>query len=153
LPLKEDMPRSGRLIAGAFQMYWRFVRGVHLSVEACVVDEAGRTLLVQRENGASWELPRSRVRQGETLELALRRTLRDAAGVEVNGEPQLSFFYVSSTQEQTGVYRVPHGRTHSVVQPRLKTELFSVGALPPGVDPRAAERIRRCLEDRTTAQV
>ncbi|MFA5955780.1 NUDIX domain-containing protein [Hyphomicrobium sp.] len=150
--MREDIPLVGRWIARAFQKYWRVVRGLRLAVDACVVDEAGRILMVRNESGGSWELPGGAVQKDENLETGLRRVLRSAAGIEVNGKPELSFFYAPDKSGQTGVYVVRHWRPHPGPAPR-KTSFFHTARLPSGICPLAAERIRRSLRDRTASEV
>jgi ADP-ribose pyrophosphatase YjhB (NUDIX family) len=152
LPLIEDMPLLGRGIVRAVQKYWRVARGVRLSVEACVIDEAERTLMVRNENGGTWELPRGIVHKNENLETALRRLLSEVAGIEVNADPELSFFYARSKSEQTGIYLVRHWRQSDASVPR-KACFFPPSALPEDVAPKTAGRIRRSLSHRTTSEV
>lgn len=149
--MREDIPLLSRWIARAFQKYWRVVRGLILSVETCVFDEAGRTLMVQNESGGTWELPAGLVLKGENLEMALRRILRDLAGIEVNGKPELSFFHAGGKNRQTGVYLVRHWR--SVTTPGREIGFFPLQSLPPEIAPHTAERIRRSLKDRTAPEV
>lgn len=148
----EDMPVPGRWIVRAFQNYWRTVRGMHLFVAACVIDEAGSALMVQNESGGTWELPEGIVRKNENLEMALRRMLRDTAGIEVNAEPELSFFYARNKSEPTGLYRVDQWERSKAGAER-EAHFFPLAALPPDIDPETAERIRRCLRHRTTSEV
>ncbi|MBS0232985.1 MAG: NUDIX domain-containing protein [Proteobacteria bacterium] len=150
--MREDIPLLGRWIARAFQQYWRVARGLHLFAEACVLDKGGRVLMIENENGGSWELPAGRVLKDETLETALRRILRDASGIEVNGKPELAFFYACREDHQTGVFTVRNWREVSSTNFREK-RFFSPDSLPPGTAPGIAERIRRCLEHRTTSEV
>ncbi len=150
--MQEDIPLLGRWIARAIQKYWRVVRGLHLTVEACVIDEAGRILMILNENGGSWELPQGIVHKSETLEAALRRVLHDIAGIEVNAKPELAFFYARGKDRQTGLCLVRHWRRLSASSSRGMS-FFPAGALPAGAPPQAAERIRRSLEDRTNSEV
>lgn len=152
LPLIEDMPLLGRGIVRAVQKYWRVVRGLHLSVEACVIDEAERTLMVRNENGGTWELPWGIVHKNENLETALRRLLSELAGIEVNADPELSFFYARSKTEQTGLYLVRHWHQADTSASR-ETHFFPASALPPDVAPKLAGRIRRSLDHRTASEV
>lgn len=149
--MREDVPLLGRWIARAFQQYWRVVRGLHLSVEACVIDETGRVLMMRDENGSAWHLPTGSVHKNETAGAALRRVLRSTAGIEVNTRPELMFFYAYGRNSQTGMFLV---REWQQVSPRKAgLSSFPAAALPNGADPRLAERIRRCLEGRTSSQL
>jgi ADP-ribose pyrophosphatase YjhB (NUDIX family) len=154
-PLREDRFRLGPLVARAFQQYWRLTRGVYLTVEACVIDDAGRTLLVRQDESGGWSLPATTTRNGETLETAIRRGLREIAGIEVNAKPELRGFYAGSRDRQTvqtGLYVVRNWRRLSTPNtPAMR--FFPLGSLPAGVPPMAAERIRRSHEGRTISQV
>jgi ADP-ribose pyrophosphatase YjhB (NUDIX family) len=150
--LKEDIPLLGRLVVRAFQRYWRLVRSLNLSVEGCVVEEAGCVLMVRAESGGNWVLPRGNVRANENLESALRRVLRDAAGVEVNGRPQLSFFHASGQNGQTGFYLVRNWRPLPAWDGEAR-RFFPAKDLPDGTAGQQAERISRLLQDRTISQV
>lgn len=152
LPLREDIFLLGLLVARAFQRYWRLTRGLRLAVEACVLDEAGRTLMVRDGAGSGWSLPKSGVHKGETLELALRRVLRDIAGIEVNSKPDLSRFYSEGKDRQTGIYVLRDWRRLSSPVSQ-EISFFGLGSLPLGATPEAAERIRRSTEGRTISEV
>ncbi len=150
--MNEDIPLLGRWIARAFQTYWRVMRGLHLFVEVCVLDEAGRTLMLREENGGSWELPGGTVRNNENLETALRRVLRDAAGVEVNVKPELLFLRAHDRNRQTAIYVVRQWRFLSEpTSPNIG--FFPLADLPASANAEAAERIRRSLEYRTASKL
>lgn len=162
--MREDRFLLGPLVARAFQQYWRFTRGVYLSVEACVIDDAGRTLLVRQDESGGWNLPATTTRNGETLETAIRRGLRDIAGIEVNAKPELREFYSESRDRrtgqisprgergQTGLYVVRDWRRLSAPG-TLAINFFPLGSLPASLPPTTAERIRRSHESRTISQV
>lgn len=149
--MREDVPLLGRWIAWAFQQYWRVVRGLHLSVEACVIDDTGRILMMRHESGSGWQLPVGPVRKNETAADALRRILRTMAGIEVNIQPELAFFYTRGKNSQTGMFLVREWRQVSPRKAGLNS--FPVSMLPQDADPGVAERIRRCLEGRTSSQL
>ncbi|MBN9248251.1 MAG: NUDIX domain-containing protein [Hyphomicrobium sp.] len=141
----------GRLVARAFQQYWRLTRGGYLDVEACVIDEADRVLMMRKEAGGPWSLPASTVRNGENLETALRRLMRDVAGIEVNSRPELRGFYTESPDRQTGLYVVRNWQQLSAPA-NLETSFFAPAALPAGVTKPATERISRLVEGRTISE-
>jgi ADP-ribose pyrophosphatase YjhB (NUDIX family) len=150
--LKENIPLPGRLLARTFQRYWRLMRGLRLAVEVCVIDEAGRTLMVRDGSTDGWRLPKGTVRNGEALEMAARRVLRDLAGIEVNSKPELSCFYVEGNDRQTGLYVVRHWQ-RLFARNSSEIDFFGPSSLPPGATPEAAERIRRLAEARTISEV
>ncbi|WP_045838088.1 NUDIX domain-containing protein [Hyphomicrobium sp. 99] len=149
--MREDRFLVGQFVARAFQQYWRLTRGVYLNVEAFVMDEAGRILLVREEVGGKWSLPASTVQKGESLETALRRLIRDAAGIEVNSKPELRGFYAESRSRQTGMYVIRNWQPHSVPG-TLEMNFFAPYALPADVTKPAAARISRLVEGRTISQ-
>ena len=154
--MREDRFILGRLVARAFQQFWRLMRGMYLDVEACVIDEAGRILMVRKEAGGTWSLPASTVRNGENLETALRRLMRDVAGIEVNSKPELRGFYTESPYtenpgRQTGIYVVRNWQQLSAPA-TFETRFFAPASLPAGVTKPAAERISRLVEGRTISQ-
>jgi len=59
----------------------------HIRVVAAVIEQEGRYLITQRGSTVAlaglWEFPNGRVETGETDEAALRRELRERAGVDV----------------------------------------------------------------------
>lgn len=150
-PLREDRFFLGRLVARAFQQFWRLTRGMYLDVEACVIDEADRILMVRKEAGGTWSLPASTVRNGENLETALRRLMRDVAGIEVNSKPELRGFYTESSDRQTGIYIVRNWQQLSAPA-TFETRFFAPASLPAGVTKPATERISRLVEGRTISQ-
>lgn len=159
LPLREDRFFLGYVITRAFQQFWRATRGVYLDVEACLVDEAGRILMVRNEAGGEWRLPSSAVYNGENLETALRRLMREVAGVEVNAKPELEGFSAKGKSRQTGTYivrdwqRLSASKTGDGARNGIwEMRFFSQDALPAGVTKRAAERISRLSEARTISQ-
>lgn len=151
MPLREDRPLLGVFVARAFQQYWRLTRGVYLDVEACVIDEADRILLVRKAADGAWSLPASTVRNGENLETALRRLMRDVAGIEASSKPELRGFHTESPDRQTGIYVVRNWQRLSA-PPTFQTGFFAPASLPAGVTKPAAERISRLVEGRTISQ-
>ncbi len=150
--MREDIFLLGPFTRYAFQRLWRVTRGLHLAVEACVVDEAGKTLMIRDGGNGGWSLPKGAVHNGETLELALSRVLRDTAAIEVNSKPQLSFFYAEGRHWQTGLYVVRDWRQRSAPA-SVEMNFFGPTSLPLDSAPETAERIRRSAESRTISEV
>ena len=82
-------PDGRSLITPVLHFYWRIARGMTLGVRGCVVDEAGRLLLIRHSYTPGWHFPGGGVEVGQTLEEALAMELREEANVEMTGSPAL----------------------------------------------------------------
>jgi ADP-ribose pyrophosphatase YjhB (NUDIX family) len=154
--LRETTFLIGHLVARGFQLYWRWSRGLRLTAEACIIDDAGRVLLVQGSGRPDWRLPGGRVGKGETLEGALLRHLRETFAIEVTARPELVWIYVESGQggkQHTGLFMVRswRQRVNAAAAPALA--FFPHQQLPNGLDPESAARIRQWLKDRAPPEV
>jgi ADP-ribose pyrophosphatase YjhB (NUDIX family) len=65
------------------------LKGVTLGVRGQVFDAAGRLLLIRHSYLPGWHFPGGGVEFGETTAEAVRRELREEAGVALCGEPRL----------------------------------------------------------------
>lgn len=70
-----------RIISKIFQAYWRYSRGLELSVQAVVKNDAGLLMLVD-DGGGAWSLLGGPVLAGESADVAVRRVLLTQAGVD-----------------------------------------------------------------------
>lgn len=59
----------------------------HSVVVGCLVRNAGNDVLLIRHHRRGWEIPQGRVEEGENLIDALRREVREEAGVEIEPGP------------------------------------------------------------------
>jgi len=82
----------------ALHPWFRLTRGATLGVRAVVIDAEGRVLLVQHSYAPGWILPGGGVERGETAYDAVRRELREEAGVIVEGEPEFHGLFANHVQ-------------------------------------------------------
>src|SRR5829696_739735 len=73
----------------------RGFRSLTVGVRALLIDEEQKRFLVRHTYCAGWHLPGGGVEVGETLECALRRELKEEAGVELTGPPALHGLYLN----------------------------------------------------------
>lgn len=73
----------------AFQAFSRMVRAKTLGVRGVVTDETGQVLLIRHTYTPGWHFPGGGVEPGESCTAALRRELKEEAGVEPAGPMEL----------------------------------------------------------------
>jgi 8-oxo-dGTP pyrophosphatase MutT (NUDIX family) len=79
-----DSLRKRTLRDRAFQSFWRLRRPATLGVRGVVVNEAGQVLLIRHTYTPGWHFPGGGVERAETCGLALRRELKEEAGIEAD---------------------------------------------------------------------
>jgi ADP-ribose pyrophosphatase YjhB (NUDIX family) len=146
--------RLRHLVARTVQAYWRLRRGLRLGTEACIVDCSGQVLLVNDTRLGRWSLPATTVRQGETLEAALTRCLRDVCRIELATTPHLYWIFTErqpSPFQKTGLFVV---RNWNGQIPASETARFFVSdVLPEKIGDELALRVKQALDDRAPAEV
>jgi mutator protein MutT len=142
---------SGPLLIKLLQRYWRMQRALTMGVQALVLDDKRRVLLVRHSYQPGWHFPGGGVEKGETVAQALARELREEAGITLCGEPQLFGLYANFASfpgDHIALYVVrawqqdprPSGTAEIV-----ETGFFAADALPPETTAGTRRRIAEVL--------
>ncbi|HEY8566242.1 MAG TPA: NUDIX domain-containing protein [Beijerinckiaceae bacterium] len=135
---RSDEPAPPAALGRLLHLYWRFARGLTMGVRAVVLDEASRVFLVRHTYVKGWHLPGGGVEIGETAGEALRRELREEAGLELSAEPMLHGLFFNprlAGRDHVAVYIVRRFRVAEVKAPDREIAgagFFPLDALPDG---------------------
>ena len=88
------MPRKS-IVLGVLQRYWRLTRSLTMGVQAMVLGENGKLLLVRHSYQPGWHMPGGGIEKGETAAVALARELQEEVGVTLSGRPELFGVYAN----------------------------------------------------------
>jgi ADP-ribose pyrophosphatase YjhB (NUDIX family) len=125
-----------------------------MGVRGLVVDEAGRIALVRHTYRPGWYLPGGGVKRGESVEQALRRELREEAGlVDVDLEGLLGIYHNRAEYKDDHVV-VLVGRSSAPVIASDALEIAEAGWFAPDAlpDDITAATARRIMEYRAQRQ-
>jgi len=139
------------LLLMVLQRYWRLTRSLTMGVQALVLDDHRRVLLVRHSYRPGWHMPGGGIEKGETAAVALARELEEEAGIALSEPPQLfgvyanfaSFpndhvaFYVARAWQQQRT-PVPNGEI-------VETGFFPIDALPPDTAGATRRRLAEVL--------
>ena len=83
------MIAGNKMIMKAMQRIWRWSRSLTMGAQGVVINQDGKVLLVRHGYRKGWHFPGGGVERGESAMTALRRELREEAGIELDGRPEL----------------------------------------------------------------
>jgi 8-oxo-dGTP pyrophosphatase MutT (NUDIX family) len=136
------------ILRNPLHMYWRVTRGLTLGVRAVVVDERERVFLVRHTYTSGWHFPGGGVEPGESALDALRRELREEAGIVAGGEPRLHGVFFNravSVRDHVVVYRVDEFDVAAAKSPDMEIAeagFHPIAAPPPETNPGTLRRLR-----------
>jgi 8-oxo-dGTP pyrophosphatase MutT (NUDIX family) len=140
-----------RVASGILQLFMRARRGLTLGVRAIVRDDQGGLLLVRHSYVAGWHFPGGGVEPGETATDAVRRELREEAGIAADGEAELLGLYLNrrlAARDHVLLYRIPAWRQEAEFAPGLEireARFFLPGALPADLSAGTRRRLDELL--------
>lgn len=143
--------RAEPLIRPFIQRWWRIQRGMTLGVRGIVENPAGEILLVKHTYVAGWHFPGGGVERGEAIYDALRKELREEAGIDPAGTPELVGVYSNEAVfrgDHVAVFRVREWSDCAMTAHHeiAETGWFSPDALPDGIVGGARRRIAEIYE-------
>jgi ADP-ribose pyrophosphatase YjhB (NUDIX family) len=139
-----------KIVKKVLQQYWRQSRGLSLGAKAIVLDSGNQVLLVRSADGAAWELPATHVKDGETVEEAMRRMLGSDFAITLEGAPSFIGLEPHAAAKPEGhiaivAVRRWHRDAPSQTKPSLEARQFHVTALPADLAPDVAPWIARLV--------
>jgi 8-oxo-dGTP pyrophosphatase MutT (NUDIX family) len=143
-------PREGVKIPGVGRIlhaYWRFSRGLTLGVRIVVLDARERVFLIRHTYAHGWQFPGGGVEPGETALDAARRELREEAGIEMLGEPDLHGVFFNQRVSRRDHLVVFVVRSFRVIEPKVpdreiaEARFFPLDALPDDLTRGTRERL------------
>lgn len=141
-----------RVADRARRIVWRAFGPRMIGVRGLVVDDAGKVLLVHHSYGRpAWHLPGGGVKRRETIEAAVRREVREEAGVEVTGPVRLLGTYSNLREgksDHISVFVIEQWRRHR--EDDDDAEIAALGFFAPtdeGLPDTTSPGTRRRLEE------
>lgn len=106
---------------------------LRLGVNCAVFDEEGRVLLSRRGDLGVWNLPGGRLDEGELLEAAAVREVREETGIVVEIERAVGLYYLAGWQRMNVLYagRAVGGELKAHTDESSENRFFAPDELPP----------------------
>jgi ADP-ribose pyrophosphatase YjhB (NUDIX family) len=128
-----------------------------VGVRAAVIDEHNRVFLVRHTYVRGWHLPGGGVEVGESAQDALRRELREEAGIELTGPPALHGIFFNSNASRRDHVVVYVVRAFFVAEAKRRdleiagASFFPISELPLDIAPSSRTRLDEILTGRELA--
>lgn len=140
------------LLVRTLQAYWRTSRGLTMGAQGIILDPAGNVILIRHTYRPGWHFPGGGVERNETIVSALRRELKEEAGVVLEGPPLLFGIYANFRafpSDHIALFIVRDWR--QATRPRPSHEIaehgtFPVDALPEGTIDPVRRRLKELLD-------
>ena len=133
------------------QPWFRLRRGITLGVRAAVINGASEVLLVRHTYAPGWILPGGGVERGETVLDAVKREVREEAGVIVTQNPILHGVFANE-DNFPGDHLVCYIIREFTLEPRppsieiAEARFFAIDALPEATTGGSRRRIAEIAE-------
>jgi ADP-ribose pyrophosphatase YjhB (NUDIX family) len=155
----KQAPKLPGPVRRLLHFYWRFSRGMTLGVRAAVLDDQDRVFLIRHTYVRGWHLPGGGVEPGESVIEALGRELREEAGIEATGLPQLhGVFHERAASDRDHVLLYVIREFHAIAAKAPDAEIaeagfFPLNALPDGTTRGTRARLDEIATGRPPAPV
>jgi len=132
-------------------IYRGLFHALTVGVRGAIIDEHTRVFLVRHTYVRGWHLPGGGVEVGEATQEALRRELREEAGVELTGPLVLHGIFFNSNASRRDHVVVYVVRTFPVVEPKQPdaeiagAAFFPLAELPADIAPSTRARLHEIV--------